>query len=97
MTSENIPLLLDQQPELLRIQELAEQLAVALAQNAPIDLDDAPEHLFDGFNLQLVLAMASAAHREGIEPDWRGSSPHLRKAAAVLGLYTETTVTEPDP
>lgn len=91
MQNEIPPLLLEELPEIQVIRKLAEQFSAALAENAPIALDGHQADSFDGFNLQLVLAMASAARRDGIEPDWRGSSPHIRKAATILGLYTETT------
>ena len=96
MQNEKPPLLLEDLPELQIIQELAEQFSAALAENAPMALDGHQADSFDGFNLQLVIAMASAAKRDGVEPDWRGSSPHLRKAAMILGLYTEETILDPE-
>jgi anti-anti-sigma regulatory factor len=90
MQNEIPPLLLEELPEIQVIRKLAEQFSAALAENAPIALDGHQADSFDGFNLQLVLALASAARRDGIEPDWRGSSPQLRKAAAILGFHVET-------
>ena len=89
MENKRPTLLLEQMPELQIIRELAEQFSHALAENAPIALEGHQADSIDGFNLQLVLAMAAAAKRDGIEPDWRGSSPHIRKAAILLGLYLE--------
>lgn len=91
MENKRPPLLLEQIPELQLVRELAEQLSRALAENAPIALDGHQAESIDGFNLQLLLAMAAAAQRDGIELDWRGSSPHIRKAAILLGFHIEET------
>lgn len=71
---------------------LKRRLLEALEQGRPITMDVSDVRRVDTAALQVLVAFARTARRDGVAVSWKEPTPELLQAAGLLGLSTELEI-----